>query len=278
MRQIPAPQISVREVIELSISNLRNNRKSFENCIPTLESHAESFDNEMKGISEWSTPKYRSVSPEIGKEEMVKLYNDKFAKVGQPGRRYYDQIIMAAKRGICPMCGYGIVATLDHYMAKSDYFSLAVTPNNLIPACRDCNSGRGAVVFDSFEQTTIHPYYDDVQSFEWLRAVIITVNPFSVKYKIDERITEEPIRSRLLQHLSTFNLSERYAAKAAEEVISLRCYFHSIFDEGGIIELRNYLSRIHRSCYANEKNSWRTALYKALLDSDEIIRNDILLI
>lgn len=278
MGHLPAPEISVKEVVEVSISNLRNGREDYEECIPTLVSHTESFDNEMKGITEWSSHKYRSASAKIGKDEMVSLYNTKFAKLKQPGRKFYDQIIMAATRGTCPLCGFGNVATLDHYMAKTDYFSLAVTPNNLIPACRDCNTGRGTVVLDSFEETTIHPYYDDVQSFEWLRADIVTINPFSIKYRIDECVTEEPIRSRLLQHLSTFDLSKRFATKAAEEIISMRLCFQSIFDKGGIIELRNFLSIMYESSHASEKNSWKTALYKALLDSDEIVSNGILMI
>ena len=39
----------------------------------------------------------------------------------------------------CPFCGIGTVSTLDHYLPKSKYPALAITPKNMIPACRDCN-------------------------------------------------------------------------------------------------------------------------------------------
>ena len=44
-------------------------------------------------------------------EKIVKVYTDKFAKIGSVGRDYYDAI-MANAGGRCPICGSGKVKNL----------------------------------------------------------------------------------------------------------------------------------------------------------------------
>lgn len=72
-----------------------------------------------------------------------------------------DKIILLAHNGRCPYCGQQIVKTLDHYLPKTLYPTYAITPYNLVPSCDACNKIKMTESFDSYEQQTIHPYYDD---------------------------------------------------------------------------------------------------------------------
>src|SRR5690606_34072146 len=102
----------------------------------------------------------------VSAEEMCSLY----ARMSRPkaaGRRYYNLIRSAPLHGQCPLCGHRQVATLDHYLPKSEFPAFAVLPLNLIPACRDCNSAKLARVVLSANEQTLHPYYDDVDGEQW---------------------------------------------------------------------------------------------------------------
>jgi 5-methylcytosine-specific restriction endonuclease McrA len=73
------------------------------------------------------------------KSDMVNLYENKLTKVGSPGRALYDKLLSLPPRGICPLCGQGVVSTLDHHLPKSAFPALAVAPTNLVPSCSTCN-------------------------------------------------------------------------------------------------------------------------------------------
>ncbi|WP_053161421.1 HNH endonuclease [Streptomyces caatingaensis] len=63
---------------------------------------------------------------------------------------------------LCPLCGISKVTTIDHQLLKGRYPLLAVVPVNLVPACRDCNTGKGEEAPATAEDQPLHPYYDDL--------------------------------------------------------------------------------------------------------------------
>ncbi|TPJ42888.1 HNH endonuclease signature motif containing protein [Mesorhizobium sp. B2-7-1] len=60
---------------------------------------------------------------------------------------------------MCPFCGgLGHTWTLDHYLPKANFPAYSVNPSNLVPCCRDCNSGKNASFGAELHEQTLHPY------------------------------------------------------------------------------------------------------------------------
>lgn len=271
MRKLPKPSYNISDVITDCVSNMRGGQDKYLAAIPTIEAYSAQYNEAMLECSAHEFPAREMITDDLSKDDMVSLYTNKFSKKDQPGRKYYDRIKLAPTNGICPLCGIGQVATLDHYMAKTLYPALAVTPSNLIPACRDCNDPRGAVRFKSANDLTIHPYYDEVQNIEWLSAVVVSTFPICVQYTISDTLTDPILRDRLSAHLKVFDLSSRYSKKAAEEISAQKFAFQTILDSDGLEGLRGHMRILYTSAYHAEINSWRTALYKALLNVEQIV-------
>lgn len=271
MRKLPKPSFELNDIITDCVSNMREGKDKYLTAIPVIDTYSMQYDESMFQGAAHELPVHDMVTDDLSKDDMVSLYTNKFAKKDQSGRKYYDKIKLAPPNSICPLCGIGQVTTLDHYMAKTLYPSLAVTPHNLIPACRDCNDPRGAVHFESAGDMTLHPYYDEVQNLEWLSAVIVSTFPICVRYIVSDTVPDSELRVRLSAHLEVFDLSNRYSKKAAEEISAHKLTYQAMLDNGGIEGLREYLQLLYTSAYSVEKNSWRTALYKALMNVEEIV-------
>ena len=102
--------------------------------------------------------------------EMETLYTQTLSRLESPARQYYDALRASAPNNICPYCGQRTVSTLDHYLPKTIYPVLAVTPINLVPACGDCNKVKLDFQPPDSEGQILHPYFDDVTSEVWLEA------------------------------------------------------------------------------------------------------------
>ena len=100
-------------------------------------------------------------------------------------RRVYDEILNAAPNSICPLCGIGIVRSLDHYLPQSKYPEYVVTPANLIPSCIDCNKAKFTRFPQQAAQQTIHPYFDNYTQETWLRAEVIEGEPPALRFYAD---------------------------------------------------------------------------------------------
>lgn len=268
MRKMDKPTFSTEDVFNSCISNKRGNIDKYKRALPTIVDYAKTYDEKMVSKEVYLFKPHDTVTDEVGKKEMIDLYKNKLACQGQPARAYYDRIIMSAPNGICPVCGIGTAATLDHYLAKSLYPALAVSPENLVPSCRDCNTLKGNEDFLNYEDMTLHPYYDDFEDKEWLEARIDSISPMLITYYVSDSIKEQEIRARLEHHLNVFELYEKYAMQAVEHISSSIKYIENIYRIAGKDKLqRNFALQYESSC-ENEKNSWRTALLRALKDFD----------
>ena len=169
--------------------------------------------------------------PEISvedKEKVIKIYTDKFAKQGSVGRIYYEAI-MANANGCCPICGSGKLKNLDHFLPKSLYPILCVTPANLIPVCRDCNFDKRDYFATDYYSIPFNPYFD-VMNDEWLECVIsfYSDNTFDILFKNGyEKSEDENKWKKYEKHLSVFDLNATFTARACEEIESCR-YFHTL--------------------------------------------------
>lgn len=267
MIRLDKPQIQQSEVVDDCLDNMRKNekREKLSKAKDEIIKFSEEYDllAECGNLSSIS-PKDKSESG-ASKEELISLYDDKFSKKGQTARKYYDSIILSAPNGKCPQCGQRLVRTLDHYLPKSKYPLLAITPYNLIPCCSDCNKDKLDGLFESRELETIHPYYDDFDDEVWLKAILIEQEPLSFNfftYK-PESWSDEKYR-RAKNHFEVFGLNNLYKPYAAEritgEIGSISRMLQSCGEEIVKQEIMNRISD-ERKIY---KNTWKAAVYEAI--------------
>jgi len=209
------------------------------------------------------------VGGDITMTEMKKVYTDRMAKKGSPGRDIYEDIISAPAHGRCPLCGQRLVTTLDHHLPKAHYPALAVVPLNLVPSCGDCNKAKLAAIPLTAAEVSLNPYYDDVQDVSWLESEVIKVRPaalrFYVKYPCE---IESLLQERLRHHFKTLELSALYATEAAEELLNIRHQLIDLRTAAGPTTVRAELEHRAASGAAARPNGWRAAAYRAWAQSD----------
>jgi hypothetical protein len=106
-------------------------------------------------------------------DELVKVYTGRMVPKTATGRTIYDRILAQPRLGRCPLCGVGTVNSLDHFLPKTRFAILSVTPNNLIPSCSWCQTEKDDYFGTSSRDQLLHPYFDDVDDAIWLSAEVV---------------------------------------------------------------------------------------------------------
>lgn len=202
---------------------------------------------------------------DIRKSELINLYDYNMVQ-RHPGRTTYDQILVSANEK-CPFCGgIGRPKSLDHYLPKANYPQYSVLPQNLIPACRDCNTGKSNDLALEPGQQPIHPYFDHDRFFvdQWVFGRIIETHPCSIFFFAQMPAGWSEIDfQRASNHFSDFDLSKRYSIQAAEElgvVVDQRKGYLATCSPD---EFSNFLRSVSNapSLFANH---WKKIMYQTL--------------
>lgn len=202
------------------------------------------------------------------RDEMIKVYTDRMGKQGAPGRPVYDALRQAASR--CPLCGHRDVTTLDHYLPKTVYPLLCVTPANLVPACSECNKAKSATTSTIADDQTLHPYFDDVDQDPWLKAEVVQGAPPAVVFFVDPPQDWTPVlTARVRHHFAAFGLAGLYGVQAAAELREIAYELEGVSAAGGEDAVRAHLQRAAESRIrgGGKANHWRPVAYRALADS-----------
>jgi hypothetical protein len=212
-------------------------------------------------ISSFTTPE---LPKGVSADDMVKVYTQKFAHKEGIGRIYYNDIRAMSPYNICPLCNVRQVSTLDHYLPKTKYPLLVVTPLNLIPCCRDCNFDKSLYMITTEEDAPLHPYFDDISDVPWL-AVQISADQ-SIIYYVDPPISwTNVLAARARKHMKIYNLQVLYGSHAIQEINDSIYLWREVFQRGGHSEFLHHLSEIKESVEHNDLNSWKAALYRGLI-------------
>lgn len=210
-----------------------------------------------------------SVGGVVTAGEMSMVYTQRMVGMKAPGRAIYDKLIAAPAHGRCPLCGQRTVSTLDHHLPKDQYPALVVVPGNLVPACADCNKAKTNVVPQTGEEETLHPYFDNVENEQWLYAEVIEESPAALRFFVTPPIQwSDSLAARVRHHFKLFKLAALYASHAGEELTNIRHILSVLFAKAGYEGVKNHLWDSAASREAAHVNSWQTAMYKALADSD----------
>lgn len=271
MKKLLKPDDLPVDVFDACISRIRDQelKTRLQRCRGEIESQSEVYDEKAEDTLLHEIESEESVSNLVSIEEMKKVYANRMAKKLAPGRVYYDKIMSIPEYGRCPLCNQRTVTTLDHYLPKSEFPALAVSPLNLVAACQDCNKTKSDVVPDSSEQETLHPYYDDVEGFNWIEARIDSREPLSfVFYVKDLQGHDAVLIERLKHHFATFKLNDLYSSHASEEVANIEFVCKKLFDSNGGDSVRSFLLESAESRQMVNLNSWQSVLYSCLAESD----------
>lgn len=203
-------------------------------------------------------------SPAV-KEDMVWYYDVRL--VGSvPGGPIVKKI-RALSKGRCAFCHIALASTLDHSFPKAVHPRLAVDPHNLVPACRDCNSGRGV----GSGVVSISPYFDHwVESTPWLSAEVQdSTKPETLTYTVrrSEQLTVAQWEA-LEEFFKDADIAARYAASAIDAFSPLATELRNSYGAPPVTEVRRILTERYEARVGSVgANRWETAAYKAWLDS-----------
>ncbi len=278
MRAISIPNYDPMIVFQtcvnsISDENLRNRLSSLSNNIETAASNYQS-----KALSKqlYTFPAINCKNSDIAlgsvtKQELTDVYSNQMVKQSKPARFYYDSLLQAAPRGRCPFCGMGQATTLDHYLPKSKYPQLSVIPLNLVPCCKDCNVNKRSAVAVKAMVQSLHPYFDH-QNFindQWLFAEVIHTKPASIKFLVQAPSHWDQIsQARVQSHFSDYKLAARYSIEASNEIACLKDVLSQYINKWTENEIRDHLIIQANSYLKQHRNSWQTAMFQSLANSN----------
>lgn len=206
----------------------------------------------------------------VKKFELKKLYEDYMIKPGSDSRKVYDKLRNSAVGNTCSICGIRSVKTLDHYLPKSRFPMHSVNPRNLVPACRDCNTGKASKIFESRFEQTLYAYDDNAIFYDndWVFAIPIIMEGFLL---FDFVATppahwSEENRERAINHFESYGLREVYVENSADEVTEIKLNITYILSGSGTGEdVRNFFLMHAR---AQRINSFKRAMFFAVAEDE----------
>ena len=279
MKAIPKPLVKVREVFLDCISTVDNIalKANLTACVDTLEAGEVDFETRFSAFEIYQIPQNLTILGPIGKKDMKIVYDYRMVRTGMPGNKYYNQLKSGASFNKCPLCSVRRVDTLDHYLPKSKYPIYSVTPINLIPACMPCNKGKSIVFPTTSEEQTLHPYYDNVETERWVKAVVLRSNPVSFEYIVD--VPEgwaDILKGRAKNHFESFKLNELFSSHANEELRGAKKQLANLYNDDPQL-LENHLNEAYNSRLDLGINSWQAGMYYALLNDEWFCSEGVLL-
>jgi len=271
MRKIDKPHDDPKDIYLTCISRVKNGglKSRLESIADNVEDAAIEYDQKGLNSRFYSLSEHDNVAGVVTKVEMEKVYTTRMAKKGTPGRPCYDRLKASVPHAVCPLCGHRTVSTIDHYLPKASFPSLVVVPFNLVPACSDCNKLKLSGVPVTAEEQTIHPYYDDITTDQWLYAEVIEDTPVSIKFFVKTKNDwSDTLKLRIQEHFKVFGLGSLYASQSGVELANIRSQLKNIFQKAGENSVREHLTEHFQSRYDNHINSWQTAMYQSIADND----------
>ena len=217
--------------------------------------------------------------------EMISLYNHLDKIYYNEAITIYDYLMQKDKNLLCQYCNMEVACELDHFLPKSIFYSFAITPLNLVPICSTCNNNqhkfshyphhdnKGQIIDYIF-----HPYYDDINKGEWLKACLQFDVVNSQLSPIFSLTLEKPKEwndikfQRLKFHYDILKFKERLIPKMIETFYN---YKKTIIQYGkiGNVELERWLRiRFNEINSAPIHTPFRLIL-QAMLDNLDLLMN-----
>lgn len=278
MRHLSKPQLPIGDILQDCANSYRSTtqgsiKERLQTVSDYIQTASEAYDNAAQNGNWHYFQSSDTVNGILTKEEMCDVYNSKFVKCNAIRTKYYDHLMTLAVMGKCPICGIGQVSTLDHYLAKTVYPTYAITPYNLIPVCKDCNFEKLDSRIDP-NCAPLHPYYDDIDSYVWLICYLsMSEGGITAVFEVNEQLEKDnfPLFQRLTTHFRLYSLGKSYSIQAATEIAENHILWRDMLLDSGDSTFINYLHRCLESKETYQRNTWNTALLRALIDNPYIL-------
>lgn len=196
------PNFNIRDTYHecvnlITTSKVRVHLESLSESVYQYSEHYEALANENK-LNEFDIPNNFKVTENVDNEWLVKLYKNYFRNSTQERcstvYAFYSRIKNYKgnfQLSRCCYCNSNQVQCLDHFLPESQFNALAVNPINLVPSCDYCNKKKHHYkpLATNQDSVLIHPYYDDISNFYWLKMYIrifynFNFNRISIRKKI----------------------------------------------------------------------------------------------
>lgn len=277
MKSLDKPENTLSEIFADCIVNISSTSKkqSFELILDDLLLMAEDYDQKGNAEKLHEITTHNSVGA-VSKDDLRWLYTNKLSKLKEVARSHYDKIRGSAPLDICPFCSQRRVSTVDHVLPKGSYSGYSITPYNLVPACKDCNTDKNEHVPNSAGEVHLHPYYDCTDDGRWLFCEVLNTNPITFDFRTERNSDwSAELNDRIETHFNLFGLRTLYNTHAAATLPGLS-YLKDINLIEGQENLRIFLERAALRKFEKKKNSWDTVMHKTLAESDWFCREGVL--
>ncbi|NCB42199.1 MAG: HNH endonuclease [Clostridia bacterium] len=262
MKKIKRPDISQSEICN-AFENLK-----YKDIIEEKSSDYHTYFDDLELLYNFETKKNEEDSS-YG-EYMKKMYSQRFSNKNYPILyKYYTKI--RSSTTYCPYCNYPThsIRQIDHYFPKASFPSLALTIENLVPICMDCN--RLKLEYYSFEKSKmlIHPYYDEFanDSFEFINCKVIEKDhigfDFSIK-KLDA--WDDDIFNRVNLHFENLELDKLYSSDFEADFSVYIEELKELYIDCDEASVKEALNRKVRSCKKSNIKPWYYAGYNSIID------------
>jgi hypothetical protein len=115
----------------------------------------------------------------------------------------------------------------------------------------------------------LHPYFENISAEQWLKATVLETTPCTIRFFPDPpQHWGQELQQRLLRQFEVLGLAKLYGSQAGREISDIRAGLHRHFVSGGQNDVQSELAHQWNSRRQNQINSWKTALYEALKDSE----------
>ncbi|MDX0833809.1 HNH endonuclease [Sinorhizobium medicae] len=273
MKQLSRPQHNPLEVFLRCVAEVTDEaeRKVYIDNQNEIIQSVIDFENATAATNWHTLPRVSRGNPHViirgtlTKGSLVDLYR-KYLVGGSEAREVYDALLVSSD-GKCPFCGgIGQVHTLDHYLPKSNFPVYSVLPDNLVPCCRDCNSGKMISFATTQGEQSLHPYLDAPKFFSerWVVATVCRTDPISVEFSCsppEEWPDVDKLRAK--SHFDQYGLARRYSIQAGAElarVIDLRKKSLRVLEP---MQFAAYLAE-NAQTDSYDLNGWNRTMYWAL--------------
>jgi len=276
MKKLSSPEFGATDTYSTCVNSVADGalKTKLEACLPEIADQFLGY-SEKAAIAELYTiiPAARNnpnqlVIANVTKNELTKLYNNHMLKKEMP-RAIYDSILVAANDS-CPFCGdIGQPKTLDHYLPKARYPQFSVLPTNLVPSCRDCNTGKSASIYQTPESQILHPYFEDDCFYEekWVTATVIHSEPVALSFHVAPPNAWDVCRKdRAETHFRDLDLAGRYSIQCVKE---LTCLIYQRKKSMSALSSNEF--RQHLLCVSDGSpyvNHWKAVMYHALANDE----------
>lgn len=201
------------------------------------------------------------------KPQMTWLYEHRL-RTGD-GLAIREEILALGEDG-CAYCHNPNAKTLDHLYPKAIFPRLAVTPLNLVPACRDCNEDRST----GSGTVSVNPYFDHWADDDlWLSARLPDPSdPVDVRFAV---VVPPSWSQQQVDTINDFVASTRFLMRceiAASHEMRLRARrFSALATNGRIHEVLSFLRGELVDHVSRSKNYWGSVAYQLWVDRfDEV--------